>query len=233
MSGALGQLASPLGRGMPNPGTTGGMGPGGAPAGPPPIGSNGGNSLNGGGSAPGNGSGNGGPMPTSFGGIHQVLHGAHGQAKAAYDQTGKALGILDHMRKGLERLSDKGDMVTSEDIISEAGKLVAHGIDPMALAGILAEMPQEGGGEALGGWIMSHAIQAAQAEAQVMAAHEAARHQMGVTALHVIMAHDAGHRVGMMGGGEASASADGDTNPLTQGPSSGSVPGLAMGQQGE
>jgi hypothetical protein len=226
MSGAL-RLANPLGNGVPNPGTTGGAGPGGPAAGAPPP-PPGGNPLMPGGPGPnGPGAGNGG-MPTSLADIHQTLHGAHGQAKAAYDQTGKALGILDHMRQGLERLADKGDMVTPEDIISEAGKLVAHGIDPMALAGVLAEMPEQGGGEALGGWVMSHAIQAAQAEQQVMAAHEAARHQMGVTALHVIMAHDAGHRAPMPG---SEPMADGDTNPLTQGPSSGNVSALAMGQK--
>ncbi len=136
-----------------------------------------------------------GGMPSSIDEVSNILSKSHGQAKAAYDNTTKALGQLDAIRKGLERLSDKGDMVMMEDVIEEAGKLVGHGVDPVALAGLLADAPQEGAGEALGGWVATHAITAATAEQQLLAAHNAARHEMGVSALRLIMAHTVGQAV--------------------------------------
>lgn len=115
------------------------------------------------------------------------------RAKAAFDVTGKALKQLDLMRKSLERLSDKQDMVQLDDIIEEAGKLVSHGIDPVALAGILADAPQEGGGEALGGWVAGHAQSAMQAEQNLIQQHNQNAHEMGVAALHSMMASVSGH----------------------------------------
>ncbi len=239
MSGSFGRMANPLGPGMPNPGTTGGAGPGGPPGGPvpaPPMGgSMPGNALAGGGAsppglpprsnAPGGGASGLGMMPSGLDGVRKTLEGRHGELKAASDQLGKALSQLDHMRKGLERLADKGDMVTSEDIIHEAGKLVGHGIDPMALAGILAEMPQQGGGEALGGWVMSHAIQAATTEQQVMMAHTMVKSHLAASAVHMITAHDTG---AMLAGPEPQEPGDGG-NALGASPATPEAGGAPMG----
>lgn len=182
MSGSTANLANPLGPGVPMPGgapvTT--PGPGAAPPG-------GGNAL-----APGAG---GGGMPSSPEALTKVLQQHYGEAKTRYQETGKSLGLLDHVRKSLERLADKGDMVTQEHVIDEAGKLVGHGVEPMALAGLLADMPQEGGGEALGGWVQGHAIAAAQGEQQLLVAHNVARHEMGVAAMHMLAGHTLGARL--------------------------------------
>lgn len=121
----------------------------------------------------------------------------HSRNRAMYEETGKALKQLDHIRKGLERLADKQDVVTMEDVVEEAGKLVAHGIDPVALAGILADAPQEGGGEALGGWVATHAQTAAQGEQAMIVQHNIAKHDMGVSAIHMLMASENAN--GMMG----------------------------------
>lgn len=130
------------------------------------------------------------PSPqASFDGSKRTLMQQHNRNLAFYKQTGQALKRLDVIRKGLERLADKQDMVTMDDIVDEAGKLVAHGIDPMALAGMLADAPQEGGGEALGGWVASHAQTAMLGEQRVMQQHAMAQYQMGVSAMHLLMAH--------------------------------------------
>jgi hypothetical protein len=113
----------------------------------------------------------------------------HGRAKAMYKSTNEALQKIDLIRKGLEKLQDKQDMVTMEDVVHEAGKLASHGIDPIALAGVLADAPQEGGGEALGGWVASHAQTAMQGEQQLMAQRDIARHQVATSAMHLLMAH--------------------------------------------
>lgn len=201
----LNQLQRPLGRGMPLPGgdvvdmpqnrmTLPGGGPGGGGSGPErrmtmgnmqqlvaqPSPNAAGPQSTPGGMAP----------PAS---LQDQLTSHMKRAKAAFDVTGKAIKQLDLIRKGLERLSDKQDMVTLDDIIHEAGQLVSHGIDPVAMAGVLADAPQEGGGEALGGWVASHAQNAAQAEQGLIAQHEQNTHDMGVAALHSMMAVVTGH----------------------------------------
>lgn len=134
------------------------------------------------------------PDPTAGGlSLQDQLTQHMKRAKAAFDNTGKALKQVDLIRKGLEKLGDKQDMVTMEDIIKEAGTLVSHGIDPIAMAGVLADAPQEGGGEALGGWVQSHAQTAMQAEQQLKAQHEMNGHVMAVAAMHSIMAASMGH----------------------------------------
>jgi hypothetical protein len=127
-------------------------------------------------------------MP-SFNDTRTTLMQQHTRNKALFEHTGQALKKIDIIRKGLEKLSDKQDVVTMDDIVEEAGKLVSQGIDPMALAGILADAPQEGGGEALGGWVASHAQVAAQGEQAMMQQHALARHNMAVSAIHLLMAH--------------------------------------------
>jgi hypothetical protein len=223
MSGSTAGLTNPLGPGMPMPGET--------PPGMPGPKASGPSGLPGGGRAP---PGLGPQMPTGLDGAMQALQKGHGQARAAFEQTSKAVAQMDHVRKGLEKLSDRGDMVTPEDVIGEASKLVAHGIDPMALASILADMPQEGGGEALGGWITAHAVSAAQAEQQLMQARAVAQHELGVSAVHMLTAHDV-HRAVTGVGPQPEASADGGNSlgasgaPPPPQPMGGSL-GLGLGQ---
>lgn len=162
-----------------------------------------GGSPGGGGNAPATGpapAGGVGDLPSpnmSFDGSRKTLMQEHLRSKAQYQAMSKALKQLDHVRKGLQTLADKQDMVSMDDLIDEAGKLVAHGIDPMALAGVLADAPQEGGGEALGAWVASHAQTAADAEQNLMQQRALAQHQMGVSAIHLLMAHaNAQHMLG-------------------------------------
>jgi hypothetical protein len=199
------QLSRPLGNNIPLPGgdPMAAQGPTQAPAQPPP-------------------SGGVGDMPSpamSFDGSRRTLMQEHMRNKAAYEATSKALKQLDVIRKGLSKLADKQDIVTLDDVVEEAGKLVSHGIDPVSLAGILAEAPQEGGGEALGGWVASHAQTAMQAEQQMIQQHNLIQHQMGVSAVHLLMAHaNAQHMLGGMsppmgGGNELGAQTPADESP--------------------
>lgn len=172
-SNPLGPMPMPGGEPVNMPGAPapqiGAVGPGGpAPGGPPPG------------------------MPTSFGEARNILEAQHGRNKAAFEATNKALAGMDSLRQSLARLTEKGDVVTPEDVIEEAGKLVGRGLDPMALAGVLADMPQQGGGQALAGWLAQHAMAAAASEQQIKAQNNVARHAMGVSALHELMGHSIG-----------------------------------------
>lgn len=121
-------------------------------------------------------------------GLQTRLIAAHDNARAAFEKTAELVRRADQVRKGLAKLTKMGDQVTHEDVVGEAGKLVAKGEDPLVLAGLLADMPADGGGEALAGWVAAHAQQAGQTEQQILQAHEAAKHQMGVAAIHVLQA---------------------------------------------
>jgi hypothetical protein len=125
----------------------------------------------------------------SFNGSRQTLMEHHQSNVAAFEESGKMLKRLDAVRKGLEKLREKQDIVTMDNVVEEAGKLVAHGIDPIALAGILADAPQQGGGEALGAWVAQHAQNAEQAEQQMMQQHKLLQHEMGSSAWHLMVAH--------------------------------------------
>lgn len=117
-----------------------------------------------------------------------ALEAVHDQAKARFQATSKGLSNIDHFTQGLTMLQKKGDAVSPEDVIQEAGALVAKGQDPAMLAGFLADMPTSGG-TALASWVQQH-LQTVQAnEQQVQNMHRVSRHQLGVTALQGLAAH--------------------------------------------
>lgn len=108
---------------------------------------------------------------------------AFGQAQASYAATSKAMGMMDKVRTELTGLAKMGSAVTPEDVIQGAGKLVGSGADPMELAGLMSDMPTNGG-DALAAWVAQHAATSAQNEAKLKMAHEAAKHSLGVASIH-------------------------------------------------
>lgn len=105
------------------------------------------------------------------------------QLQAHFGKTSEALKAVDNVRTGLGKLATMGSAVTPEDVIKEAGVLVGKGADPMSLAGLMADMPTNGG-DALAAWVAMHAQQAQQNEQQLKQVHTVVRHSMGVHAIH-------------------------------------------------
>jgi hypothetical protein len=131
------------------------------------------------------------PSPPSASGIPLSADHAStlaSQSSAHYSALAKADKMASVARKQLDKLSGMGDSVSPEDVIDSAGKMVASGIDPMQMAGVLADMP-EGSGEALAGWVAQHAKAAEVKYAQLQQALAASRHAMGVAALHDLVGH--------------------------------------------
>jgi len=118
----------------------------------------------------------------------QTLGSVRQQAQAHFDAVEKAVGRMDRVREQLSLLGEKGDVVTPEDVVESAGKLVGAGEDPLAIAGLLADMP-EAPGEQLAAWVGQHAATTAVKEAQLEAVATQARHALAVASLHNIMAH--------------------------------------------
>ena len=130
-----------------------------------------------------------GDLPDSFTNSQKTLMQQHDRNKAMFKQTGDGLKDLDYVRKELDHLQSKQDVVTMNDVVAAAGRLVSKGLDPMIMAGVLAEAPQEGGGEALGGWVANMAMQAMTAEQQLAMQHSMARQNLLMSGAHLMMTH--------------------------------------------
>lgn len=110
------------------------------------------------------------------------LHQGLDVALAQHQKFKESRTLLDNIREGLDRLTKLGDLVTPEDVIGEAGKMVGHGVPAATMAEILAEMPDQGG-QGLAAWIKLHDLNVTMTEQgldQQMAVHQ---HRLGVQAL--------------------------------------------------
>ena len=142
------------------------------------------------------------------------------QTKAQHDKLLGAAGTLSKVRTELDSLVKLGDMVTVEDVIKGAGGLVAAGLEPKAVAGLLADMPQSG--EALASWLKAHDVDVTAREQQLEQMHSGVRHELGVKAMRVLAAHGAGQQSMPQpsaqalppAGGPAGSLAGGSPNPL-------------------
>lgn len=115
-----------------------------------------------------------------------VLQGAHDTATGMFGMTSKAIQHLTQRIQGLDSLFKLGDAVSPEDVIGEAGKMVASGAHtPVEMAGVLADMPTSGG-QALAQWVQGHMQEAQGMLQQVQSAHALARHEMGVSGLRLL-----------------------------------------------
>lgn len=134
-----------------------------------------------------------------------VLAHQHAGAKAQYQQLQGVMQKSDAVRRELATLSQLGDQVTTEDVIKGAGKLVGAGLDPHALAGLLADMPTNGG-PALAQWVQMHEQGAAEGEAQMAPQLAQARHAQGLAGLRLMAAaHPSFGQGGQPGAPPASA----------------------------
>ena len=118
------------------------------------------------------------------------LQSAHEAAQAQLTQIQSAKTMLDQVKSELQILSRLGDMVTPEDVIEGAGKLVAQGAPAGQMAALLSSMPQ-GSGAVLQGWLAQQEAQVAQREAQIVPAHGILGHRAAVAAMQVLAGADA------------------------------------------
>jgi hypothetical protein len=119
------------------------------------------------------------------------IYGMAQQNKAQYDKIRTASQQVSHLRSGMDKLLQLGDMVTPEDVMNEAGSVVARGISPKDMATLLSGMPISGG-QQLQQWLALHDTVLRQHEAQTKQALNLARHRMGVSAMQALAAHNLG-----------------------------------------
>lgn len=133
-----------------------------------------------------------GTMPEAHSQLETSVQQAHSGAAAKVSKLKEALAQADNIRGELAGLSAMGDNVTAEDVIKGAGNLVGKGGDPMAMASLLADMPQ--GGQALSTWLGQHTQQLGANEQQIKQQLALAQHDAGSAALHVIAMHHIGEQ---------------------------------------
>lgn len=104
---------------------------------------------------------------------------------AQYAKMRQAEKMMDSVKNGLVELAKLGDTVTTEDLIRESGKLVAEGLDPKQMAGMLADAPEKG--DLLSEWVDQHLQQSIMMGSQVEFAIRGVRQEIGVRAMHGLM----------------------------------------------
>lgn len=123
-------------------------------------------------------------------GPHPLITGMtalHDMTRSKYDKLAEAKGLLEKVKKELLPLAKMGDTVSQDDVIHAAGKLVGHGLGAGAVAGILADMPQDG--QPLAAWVAQHLMGIQQREQQLAPILTGTQHELGVHALQLLAAH--------------------------------------------
>lgn len=128
-----------------------------------------------------------GPEPPDLNGLLPHMEGGHQREATKYEKLKEAQGKATTMREQLDSLVKLGDMISSEDLVKAASKLVAKGFGAGELAGILSEAPDAG--EALQGWVMQKDLSLRQNEQKLTAMLDQTRHDLGVSAMRLLAGH--------------------------------------------
>lgn len=123
------------------------------------------------------------------GGLINTLEHQHGYFRAMYQNLSQTQSKLAMVGDSLAKLVKLGPAVTVDDVMEQARGLVAAGVEPKALASVLADMPPGQGGEPLAGWVIQHSqtvAQRAQALAPLLAQ---SRQELGASAIRLLAGH--------------------------------------------
>ena len=115
-----------------------------------------------------------------------MMETQHAQSRAQLDKLEELASTARATREQFSHLMNLGDLVTPDDVVASASKIVAAGGEPMNIAGVLADMPPQS--EALKAWIAGQAQQFAQKEAQFTSVLSQVRHATGLAALRLLAA---------------------------------------------
>lgn len=125
------------------------------------------------------------------------------QLEQNFDRGQQAKQTLGVAREGMDGLLALGENVTMKDLVKVGAKLVAEGLDPTAIASLLADAPQ-GNSLLLAEWIQQQDIELHQREAQLKFVNRSLGYQLGVAGMKMV-ARGASAAAGSLGGAEPSA----------------------------
>ncbi len=159
----------------------------------------------------------GGPPPGPMGNPLESQLQNHQQQSAFFEKLQTAKETLSAVRKEMDALLALGDTVSPSDVVKMGGGLVAAGLTPKAVAGLLADMPQ--GGEALQAWVKGHDQDVTAREQQLAQVMQQTQHQMGTSALSILSTHGKAMQGQMSMGAQPAAlpSSGGDGQSMSPG----------------
>lgn len=129
------------------------------------------------------------PQPAGPGPMAQQAGNKQDAAKAQFDKVKQASQQIASVRKGLEGLAALQDTVTMDDVVEEAGGLVAAGIPAIQVASTLADVPEQP--SQIQAWLQEQLQKLAPQEAQIKAVLDQSGHRLATTALGSVLAHSA------------------------------------------
>lgn len=129
--------------------------------------------------------------PTAGPEMIQAMEQQHQQSRAQLSKLEEIAGRQRVVREQMNHLKTLGDLVSEDDVVASASKIVAAGVPPMSVATLLADMPS--GAEALKEWIVGQEAQFAQKEAQMNQVMGMVRHNTGLAALRLLAAESFGN----------------------------------------
>lgn len=133
--------------------------------------------------------GNDAPQNPSQGSMFSHFSSKHDNVQAQYEKLTKADQTLKSVRKIMDKLVGLGDMIEEDDVMDAASGLVAAGLTSAAVAGLLADAPQNP--EGLQAWVQQHDEDVTKREAQLEQVLANARHQMAVAGIKSLAGHAA------------------------------------------
>lgn len=119
--------------------------------------------------------------------VAEAMEAQHDAARAKLQKVEEIASRQRSVREQLEHLTTLGDLVSEEDVVKSASKIVATGVPPMAVATLLSDMPTTGG-EALASWIAGQEQQFAAKEQQLNQVLSTMRYETGLAALRMLSA---------------------------------------------
>jgi hypothetical protein len=137
------------------------------------------------------------------------------EMETSFDQAQEAAKKLAIARAGMDKLTAMGENVSMKDLVKLGGKLVAAGLESLAVASMLADAPQENP-KLLAEWIQKQDIDLHQREAQLKLQTRDLRFHMGLAGMGLISQGLASQGGGLAPGGapQDEAPAPTQTNPL-------------------
>jgi hypothetical protein len=118
--------------------------------------------------------------------INGALSKSHDLAKTMFDKTSADSAQIQETQDKLDGLIKLGDSVTPDDVIKVAGDMVASGsASPTEMAQYLSDMPSNG--QAIAVWLQQHMQQNQQALQHVSQMKTIARHELGTSALRMLL----------------------------------------------
>lgn len=148
-----------------------------------------------------------------------TLDEQHSAAAAKLAKVDEVAARARAARQQFDHLMALGDLVEEDDLVSAAGRVIAAGGDPIAIASLLADAPQ-GSSQALSQWIGQQDQQFKAKEQQLAAAQAVIRHQAGLAALRLL----AGHSFGQTQAPESPAAGPNPMMPSGTVPEAGGLP---------